>query len=82
MNRLRPAYKSVYITIMTQALIQERKIKTLVEQSVSRIMRQILIDPDYGSELTAYAKRRLNKSLKFKKAGKTISLDEILSKYR
>jgi hypothetical protein len=67
---------------MIKTPVSEKQIQTMVEQSVSRALRQLLTDPDAGLELTAYAKRRLERSLELKHAGKTTSLKQILAKYR
>lgn len=67
---------------MTKTAFQEKRIQMLVEKSVSKAFRELLADPDRGLELTPYAKRRLRQSLAFKRRGKTILLDAVLTKYQ
>jgi hypothetical protein len=62
--------------------IIEQKIETLIEEKVNKIMREILSDPDFGSEFTESFIKRINKSIKSKKKGKVIDLEKVLKKYK
>jgi len=56
--------------------------KQFIRQTVLETVREIFNDPDYGLPLTSQTIRRLKKSMKSKKAGRIIGVDEILKKYR
>ena len=64
---------------MSETLAQNKDISAVVRQEVVRVLREMLSDPDFGLELTDYAKKRIKQSLSSKK---TVSLDEILKKYK
>ena len=64
---------------MTKTAFQNRDISGVIRQEVVRVLREMLSDPDFGLELTDYAKKRIKQSLSSKK---TVSLDEILKKYK
>ena len=54
--------------------------KTELRRIVVEVIRDIFNDPDYGLPLTPYTIKRLKKSIKSKKRGRLIGLDEILKK--
>jgi len=66
---------------MAKTLLQNKKINTIVRQQVIEVMREMLSDTDFGLELRPEFVKRLKKSIKSKKAGKYLSLDEILKKH-
>ena len=53
-----------------------------IRKQVISVLREIMSDPDQGLELTAYAKRRLAKSMRSKAAGRVTPLKDILRKYK
>ena len=59
----------------------DKRIDTLVHKRVIEVMREILSDLDYGSELSPDFVKRLQNSVQFKKSGRTIGLDKVLKKY-
>lgn len=67
---------------MAKILLQNKKINEIIRRQVIEVMREMLSDPDFGLELRPQFIKRLKKSIKSKKAGKYISLDKILKKYR
>lgn len=72
---------------MVDVVIKNHQIKTGipkpdVRRVVIEVMREILNDPDYGLPLTPYIIQRLKKSMKSKKEGRLIELDEVLRKER
>lgn len=66
---------------MANVILRNRKLNNLIRQTVIETIREIFNDPDYGLPLTIETVRRLKKSIKSKKAGRLISLEEILKKY-
>ena len=66
---------------MTKIALRNKKINNLVRQTVIETVREVFNDPDYGLPLIPQTIRRLKKSMKSKKAGRVISLEEILKKY-
>lgn len=66
---------------MAKITLRNKKLNNLVRQTVIETVRDIFNDPDYGLPLTHQTIRRLKKSMKSKKAGRVISLEEILKKY-
>ena len=58
---------------------QKRSVSPALRAVIADSIQEILGDPDFGLELTAYAKRRLRATLKDTRRGKTIS--EIRVKY-
>ncbi len=69
---------------MANALLKNDKtiLKAQIRTAVIEVIREILDDPDYGLELTPYTIKRLKESLKSKKEGKVVSLEEIRNKYQ
>jgi hypothetical protein len=66
---------------MAKITIEERKLNNLIRQTVIETVREIFNDPDYGLPLTPETIRRLKKSIKSKRAGRVVALEEILKKY-
>lgn len=66
---------------MAQTALQDKKLHSLIRNTVVEIVQEILGDPDYGLELRPDFIKRLRKSIKSKKEGKTIPFDEIVKKY-
>ena len=64
---------------MEKAVFQNKEISALVRKEVAKALREILDDPDFGLELTEYAKKRLHRALKSK--GKGMPFSEIKKKY-
>ena len=60
--------------------LQKRDVSPALRALIADSIQEILGDPDFGLELTTYAKRKLNTSLKDTRRGKTLS--EIRAKYR
>jgi hypothetical protein len=60
----------------------EKKIDLLVQKKVNEVIREILSDPDYGLEFTPEFIKRLKKSIASKRAGRVVSLEKILKKYK
>ena len=56
-------------------------IRKEIRKEITRMIREIIADPDAGLELTPYAVRRLEKTLEEKRQGKTRSLYAVLKKY-
>lgn len=46
------------------------------------ILREVLSDPDFGLELTAYTSTQLQKSVKSKQRGRFKNLNKIFLKYK
>lgn len=70
---------------MDNTAVKNHQIKTGISKPdirrvVIEVVREMLADPDFGLELTPYTIQRLKKSLKSKKEGRLIRLDEILEK--
>lgn len=64
---------------MPKTLLQNRDISAIIRKEVVMALREIFDDPDFGLELTDYAKKKLKRSLASKKR---IPLDEVLKKYK
>ena len=64
---------------MPQTLTHTREVTDIIRQEVIKVLREMLSDPDFGLELTAYAKKRLRQTMKSK--GKGIPFSEIKKKY-
>jgi hypothetical protein len=65
---------------MARTLLQDKKLNSLIRQTIIETIREIFNDPDYGLPLSIRTAQRLKKSIKSKKAGRVISLKEILNK--
>lgn len=59
--------------------LQKRNVDPALRAVIADSIQEILGDPDFGLELTAYAKRKLTKATKDTRKGKTLS--EIRAKY-
>jgi hypothetical protein len=57
-----------------------KKIDPALKVYIAEAIQEALNDPDFGLELTDYAKKRLRAAMKDKRPGK--SLARILAKYR
>jgi hypothetical protein len=66
---------------MANTLLRNKKLNNLIRQMVIEVIRETFNDPDYGLPLTTETIRRLKKSIKSKKDGRLISLEEIVKKY-
>jgi len=64
---------------MTTKVLGERKLEPRAKALVAEAVREVLEDPDFGFELTARAKRRLNEALRAR--GRGVPLAEIMAKY-
>ena len=64
---------------MTVKELQKRNIDPALRAVIADSIQEILGDPDFGLELTAYAKRKLNTAMKDTRKGRTIA--EIRAKY-
>ena len=62
--------------------IINKKIDLFIHKKVIEIIREILSDPDYGLEFRPEFITRLKKSIRSKGAGRVVSLDKILKKYK
>lgn len=69
------------ISYMATVATQPKNITNIVRKEVIDVMREVLSDPDAGLELTRDFTRRLKKSVKEKKAGKTTPLSEVFRQY-
>ena len=69
---------------MAEAIITipEKKLVSLMRQTISETIRDIFLDPDIGLELKKSFVDGLKGSIKAKKAGKLISFESILKKYQ
>ena len=71
---------------MANALVKNNNIcknsKAQIRRFIVEAVRDVLLDPDFGLELSAGTIRDLKKSIKQKKEGKVIALEEILKKYK
>ena len=67
---------------MTKIVLKERKLHNLVRKQVVEVLREFLNDSDFGLELRPEFETRLRKSIKSKKANRTVSLERILAKYK
>jgi acyl-CoA hydrolase len=66
---------------MIKTALDEAQLKSLIKKQVITVLREFLGDPDFGCELTEYAKKRIRHSMASVKAGKISNLDEILKKH-
>lgn len=66
---------------MANIITKNRKLNNLIRQTVIDVIREIFNDPDYGLPLRPETIRRLKKSIRSKKLGRLLSLEEILKKY-
>ncbi|HXK38780.1 MAG TPA: hypothetical protein VJ043_01685 [Candidatus Paceibacterota bacterium] len=53
--------------------LQNRNVSPALRAVIADSIQEILGDPDFGLELTAYAKRKLSASFKDTRRGKTLS---------
>ncbi len=60
---------------------KNKKIQEVIRHQVIEVMREMLSDPDFGLELRQGFVKCLKKSIKSKKTGQHISLDEVLKKH-
>lgn len=58
-----------------------KNIHTIVRREVVDVVREVLSDPDVGSELTPGFIRRLRKSTRDKDKGRVTSLSEVFKQY-
>ena len=66
---------------MTKIMLRNKKLNSLIRQTIIETIREIFNDPDYGLPLTSQTILRLKKSMKSKKAGRIISFGKILKDY-
>ena len=59
--------------------LQEKQIYNLVRKQIIEVLQEFLNDPDFGSQLTEYARKKIKRSMASKKR---IPLDDILRKYK
>jgi hypothetical protein len=52
-----------------------------IRHIIAEVVQEVLADPDFGLELNPDFAKRLKESVKQKKEGKVISLEDILKKY-
>lgn len=64
---------------MPKTTLEKAKLNNLIRRQVISILREFLDDPDFGLELTEYAKKKLERSLSSKKR---IPLEEVLQRYK
>lgn len=64
---------------MLKTALDKAQLNTLIKQQVITVLREFLGDPDFGLELTKYAKKKLARSVSSKKKG--IFLEELKRKY-
>ncbi len=70
-----------YSVSMTKvATTVQKKVRTETRRQVAGALREILSDPDFGASLRPTFVRRLQKSIRSAKQGKSIDLDEFLKK--
>lgn len=58
-----------------------KNIHTIVRKEVVEVVREVLSDPDAGLELTSGFVRRLQRSVRDKKAGRLTNLNKIFEQY-
>lgn len=66
---------------MAQATVQPKNISRIIRKEVINVMREVLSDPDAGLELNSHFIKRLKKSVKERKAAKTIALSRLFGQY-
>lgn len=64
---------------MSKTIFQNKDMNLIIRHEVVKALRDILEDPDFGLELTEYAKKRIRQAQKSK--GKGIPLPKIKRKY-
>lgn len=64
---------------MAKTTLGDKKLNTIVRKKVIAILQEFLDDPDFGLELTEYAKKKLERSLASKRR---VPLEQILKKYK
>jgi len=66
---------------MENTVIKNNNIsKGLIRHMIAELLQEVLADPDLGLELTSDATVDIKESIKQKKEGKVVSLEEVLKK--
>lgn len=67
---------------MTDIIVGDKKLDSLIRWRVIDVIQEILADPDYGLTLRLEAVKQLKKSVRSREVGRVISLEEILKKHQ
>ena len=57
---------------------KEKQVEKIVERVVVRVLQKALKDPDFGLELRESFKKRIQKSVVSRKAGRLKNFDEVV----
>ena len=68
---------------MANTLVKSNNVsKVKMRHLVAEVVQEVLTDPDFGMELTDETIKDLKESIKQKKEGKSIVLEEVLKKHK
>ena len=68
---------------MANTLVKSNNVsKVKMHHLVAEVVQEVLTDPDFGMELTDETIKDLKESIKQKKEGKSIVLEEVLKKHK
>ena len=64
------------------AVIENKQLRSFIRRTVMDAVQEVLLDPDYGLALRPDFVKRLQKSMRAKKAGRIIAFEKVLKKYQ